>query len=508
VSLGSCFDAWSYEVLAVYTGDTLGSLQEVEGAFQITSCKSISFWVEAGETYSIVVAKGTIGPNPALRGPFNVALETFTGFDDFAFASALPDLDLPIDGFGSNRDASKEPGEPDHAGEPGGRSVWWRWTAKVTGTVTFHTCQTFFDTVLALYTGTEVDALTEVASNDDAPNNLCGLASAVAFRAQAGQTYSIAVDGFGGASGDIHLEAEPPPTNDDFSAAAPLHNLGGSIRVDGTNVFAGWEPGEPLHAGLPGVHSVWWHWTPSVDGTATLWTCGAQFDTVLAVYTGNSVGALTEVASNDDFDTCELGSRVIFAARGGTQYRIAVDGTGPGVMGEIPLNLVFDPAPAPPVVPVTQPAPNPTLPSGKLASAGDDVLTGTAGGDVICGLGGSDTIDGLAGDDTLFGDQCPSTLKTARRGRVAATGDGNDRLRGNAGNDRLYGSGGRDTLDGGRGKDRLVGGKGRDILKGGGGSDTVNARDRARDMIDCGAGRDTVKADRIDRVRGCERRQR
>ena len=56
--------------------------------------------------------------------------------------------------------------------------------------------------MLAVYTGTAVSALTLVASNDNTGGNLTSL---VTFQAQAGSTYQIAVDGFGGGSGNILL---------------------------------------------------------------------------------------------------------------------------------------------------------------------------------------------------------------------------------------------------------------------------------------------------------------
>ena len=36
---------------------------------------------------------------------------------------------LSVSAFGSNQNASKEVGEPNHAGDAGGKSVWWSWTA-------------------------------------------------------------------------------------------------------------------------------------------------------------------------------------------------------------------------------------------------------------------------------------------------------------------------------------------------------------------------------------------
>lgn len=57
----------------------------------------------------------------------------------------------------------------------------------------------------------------------------------------------------------------------------------------------------------------------------TVSTASEHFDTVLAVYTGNSVGGLTQVACNDDAANT-LQSSVQFAAQAGASYRIQVGG--------------------------------------------------------------------------------------------------------------------------------------------------------------------------------------
>jgi hypothetical protein len=101
---------------------------------------------------------------------------------------------------GGNRLASKEAGEPAHAGNAGGASVWWSWTAPAAGQVAIDTHGSGFDTLLAVYTGSGVAALTAVAANDND-----GGASGLLFQAAAGQNYLIAVDGAAGASGDLTL---------------------------------------------------------------------------------------------------------------------------------------------------------------------------------------------------------------------------------------------------------------------------------------------------------------
>jgi hypothetical protein len=47
--------------------------------------------------------------------------------DDFAERTLLSGSLVEV--TGSNLEATKEPGEPDHAGKIGGRSVWWTWQA-------------------------------------------------------------------------------------------------------------------------------------------------------------------------------------------------------------------------------------------------------------------------------------------------------------------------------------------------------------------------------------------
>jgi thiol-disulfide isomerase/thioredoxin len=226
---------------------------------------------------------------------------------------------------GSNVGATREASEPLHAGASGGRSVWWSWTAPFSGLATISTAGTDFDTLLGIYIGLSVSGLTEVASNDDDQ----GLTSRVTFFAMAGQVYQIAVDGYGGSSGNVHLGVQlietPPSTNDLFASRIII--TGSNGVVIGSNFGATSEPGEPGHAGAGGGLSVWWSWTAPFSGTATMSTAGSDFDTVLAVYTGTSVSGLTEVISNDDGpNQVDHTSTVNFFAKAGQTYQIAVDG--------------------------------------------------------------------------------------------------------------------------------------------------------------------------------------
>jgi hypothetical protein len=137
---------------------------------------------------------------------------------------------------------------------------------------------------------------------------------------------------------------------------------------------------------------------------------------------------------------------------------------------------------AQPQPPPPQPQPQPPTPPRqcsvrKFGGPRADRLDGGAGSDAIHGRGGNDRIRGFGGNDCLFGE------------------GGNDAVRGGPGND---------LVSGGRGSDQLYGGAGRDTIRGGLGRDRIFAVDRARDVIVCGGGRDTVRADRVDRILGCE----
>ena len=102
--------------------------------------------------------------------------------------------------FSANKYWEEEPYPGDN---PGGSNVWWSWTAPTTGTITFDTAGSDFDTLLGAYrwTGDYGSRFIRVAENDDAGG---ATTSRITFTAQAGTTYWIAVDGFNdGASFDM-----------------------------------------------------------------------------------------------------------------------------------------------------------------------------------------------------------------------------------------------------------------------------------------------------------------
>jgi hypothetical protein len=121
------------------------------------------------------------------------------------------------------------------------------------------------NTVLAVYTGNAVNALTRVASNDD-----CGTGvthSCATFPVTPGVSYSIQVDAVGPAGAvSISLSVVttvPPPPNDAFSQAGTV------LPATGSTVGATLEPGEPpAVSGASG--SIWYRVSVSPGATSAL----------------------------------------------------------------------------------------------------------------------------------------------------------------------------------------------------------------------------------------------
>jgi hypothetical protein len=167
--------------------------------------------------------------------------------------------------------------------------------------------------------------------------------SEVVFTATAGTIYRIAVDGKDGGEESFELRLKAKPGNDEFANATVLGSDLPAPAVGTTNL-ASKQAGEPNHAGNAGGHSVWYSWTPSAGGPVRISTCANpvdnDFNTLLAVYTGSSLGGLAAVASADDGAGCKpTDGAVEFTASAGTTYRIAVDGKG-GSEGN--FKLMFD----------------------------------------------------------------------------------------------------------------------------------------------------------------------
>lgn len=335
-------------LLGVYTGSTVDTLSVIGADDDRGEGDSshVKFTAIAGTRYYFAVdgflqdeglsGRVLLNLNPAL------ALN-----DDFAGRTTLAGESVLVSA--SNVGGSKEAGEPNHAGNAGGRSIWWTWTAHFTGPITISTRNSTFDTTLAVYSGTSLTELSLIEENDDS-NPVAPLAgSLVGFEGVEGQTYQIAVDGYRSGDGTVAegtvelrlIQSVPPEPGGNDLFVNRFSIAGQTNSVVGDNTTALKESGEPDHAGNAGGQSLWWSWVAPDSAPVRIGTLGSSFDTVLGVYRGSAVNALTLVA--EDHRRGGAGqSTVTFEAVEGVEYQIAVDGFNDGTgaaSGHVRLNV-------------------------------------------------------------------------------------------------------------------------------------------------------------------------
>jgi hypothetical protein len=315
------------DLTKVFTGSTLATLVPVT---ELTSndC-NVDFPVTAGTTYRIAVSGHDAGEYEFVLG---LKAAPPPANDNFTDAQVIGPS-LPVNTNGNNDFATEETGEPDHGGYPDtSRSVWYSWTAPVSGQMRVKACNPDLQLFTSVYTGTLLTALTDVSEREDwAPCSRF-------FDAVAGTTYKIAVAGapFDDTHGpfSLNLHRVAIPTNDAFESAVNLDSkLDASIQ--GTTVDATWQQDEPGHTeGYGGDYggSVWYRWLAPNDNPVILSACSPTLPNRLAVFTSNpeaenpgTINGLRLIDSDDD--SCRDGSkggRLAIAPVKGDTYFIGV----------------------------------------------------------------------------------------------------------------------------------------------------------------------------------------
>lgn len=176
--------------------------------------------------------------------------------DDFAHAiSVSPSTSVAVHS-GTSVGATLQPGEPNPEGK-GGASVWWKFVAQEKGLVTIYTAGSNFDTLLAAYTGSSVDSLQLLASNDDAPGVFTSWIDIVV---QPGVTYHFAISGWDGEYGPIqfYTRFESRPNAGPPVFGSPLADITGE---EGRFVT--------VFSGAAGDPSPTYQWQRRTAGTST-----------------------------------------------------------------------------------------------------------------------------------------------------------------------------------------------------------------------------------------------
>lgn len=403
-------------------------------------------------------------PSPALAAP--------PGNDNFAARTTV--TALPFTETLSTEEATTEPGEPESDCGPIGRTVWYEFTPAADVILGANTLGSDFDTLTAVWTGSQLGSLTAVVCSD---------AFSTVFAADAGTTYLIQVGGWDGEAGQLSFRLREVDagfisgTVTEAGTDTPLRHVCveiSDVDFDAFTFETTDDAGGYRVPVRPGAYVVYF-----LDG------CDASSDHQSEWYEdAKDLGAATEVTVSSSVDASNIDA--------------ALDPACPGWGFRNATHVI--------------------------GTDGPDVLVGGPGDDVLCGLGGKDRIRGEGGRDILIGD--------VGRDRLVG-GDGTDYLSSDTGRDRLFGGDGSDLLEGGNGRDRLVGGaerdrmfgdagddevfgggdddyiegeKGSDDLSGGGGDDKLLGKS-GDDTMNGGAGKDLCDGDEGDDRAGptCER---
>lgn len=308
--------------------------------------------LQPGTTYRIAVTRNT--------GVLRLSVATRPSNAQFHTATVLTPTATGVAPAFGNVNAGKQTGEPNHAGNAGGNSVWYTWRAPSAGNYCFSTQGSSIDTLMAVYTGSVITNLVLVGEDDD---NGPGATSEVIFSAFGGQVFQIAVDGKFGATtvANLALSWGLANPNDLFANAASLSTDSGALSHN--NLCAGNEQasGEPTHAGVGQGATVWYTYNPSVSGLVDIDTVGSAVDTVISAFRYDGTGSINSFANyaligsnNDgiqnDGSTFPNGeSRIQFLVNAGDIIRIAVDTYEPnptspiGAQGNFTLNWNLSP---------------------------------------------------------------------------------------------------------------------------------------------------------------------
>jgi hypothetical protein len=212
--------------------------------------------------------------------------------DDFAAARVVSGV--PYSDTAEVTGSTLQTGEPvpscRELAAPSG-TVWYAFTPAQTGIVKISR-GIDFESILAVYTGSSLAGLTEIACQ-------YGQSAPLTLAVTAGQTYYLQLGTFFDQVGTLQLDIlppPPPPANDDFAAARTVTGVpySDTAEVTGSTLQTG-EPVPSCRELAAPSGTVWYAFTPSRTTTVKI-SRGIDFQSILAVYTGSRLATLTETA--------------------------------------------------------------------------------------------------------------------------------------------------------------------------------------------------------------------
>ena len=212
--------------------------------------------------------------------------------------------------------------------------VWFHYFATETGTVTFSTCGSPADTLIAVYDGACGMSFNDC--DDDASCDEDDLAASLELNVTAGGAYVVRIGSYDGPVAGVLQTAfaslPPVPVNDECSGALPIGDGGFPFDTQDATTSPGSDLGECSEI----VKDVWFRYDAPCDGDAIFLTCGTgESDTILAVY-GGQCSSPTLLGCSDDSEFCDdVRSLVIVPVAAGHEYWVRVGGYSGAVDGAL-----------------------------------------------------------------------------------------------------------------------------------------------------------------------------
>lgn len=133
-------------------------------------------------------------------------------------------------------------------------------------------------------------------------------------------------------------------TNDAFEGATVISSLPFTQSVNNSSATMQMGEPQPSRACATGVgKTLWYRYQRATTHTVAFDTQGSNFDTVVVVYRGTTLGTLTGVACDDDFHGRGGASRATFTAQAGQTYYIQaggwMDASNPASSGSLNVRL-------------------------------------------------------------------------------------------------------------------------------------------------------------------------
>jgi hypothetical protein len=213
-------------------------------------------------------------------------------------------------------------------------NVWFCYTPEISCNITVSTAGSSFDTILAIYDGcnTSPNMGNLINCNDDGPDSR---EAEVSIPAIAGNKYLIEVGGYNADSGpgllSVNCDSEIPGdlSNNNCNNAEPIGDVAGLAFDTSNATFDG--PGHCMDS-----PNIWYIYTATCTGNATVSLCGSSYDTKLAIYDGGGCNPSFSRLIECDDDSCGAQSEATFEVIAGQQYLIEVggfsDNTGQGLI--------------------------------------------------------------------------------------------------------------------------------------------------------------------------------